>query len=175
VHEHDLKPAQIIKVHIRSLARAADILADPSKSDPRSKETADHSLPYVIAAAIVDRQVTPQQFTQAKINDPKIRAQLRKVEVVADPEIEKVFPALQRVIVTIFTSDGREFSRQLDYPKGDPRNPLSDREIEEKFDALAGPVLTAAGRAKVKDAVWNLEKLSTVTDLMRMLKAKKQS
>ena len=173
VHGHDLKPPQITKVHIRSLARAADILADPSKYDPRSKETADHSLPYVIAAAIVDRQVTPQQFTDAKINDPAIRAQLRKVEVVADPEIEKVFPALQRVIVTIFTSDGRQLTRQLDYPKGDPRNPLSDREIEEKFDALAGPVLSAAARAKVKDTVWNLEKLTTVTDLMRTLKAKK--
>jgi 2-methylcitrate dehydratase len=173
VHEHDLKPGQITKVHIRSLARAADILADPSKYDPRGKETADHSLPYVIAAAIVDRQVTPQQFTDAKIDDPAIRAQLRKVEVVADPEIEKVFPALQRVIVTIFTSDGRQLTRQLDYPKGDPRNPLSDREIEEKFDALAKPVLSAAARAKVKDAVWNLEKLATVSDLMRMLKAKK--
>jgi 2-methylcitrate dehydratase len=174
VLQHDLKPTQITKVHIRSLARAADILADPSKYDPRGKETADHSLPYVIAAAIVDRQVTPQQFTDAKINDPAIRAQLRKVEVVADPEIEKVFPALQRVIVTIFTSDGRQLMRQLDYPKGDPRNPLSDREIEEKFDALAAPVLSAAARAKVKDAVWNLEKLATVTDLMRMLKAKRQ-
>jgi 2-methylcitrate dehydratase len=174
VLQHDLKPAQITKVHIRSLARAADILADPSKYDPRSKETADHSLPYVIAAAIVDRQVTPQQFTDAKIDDPAIRAQLRKVEVVADPEIEKVFPALQRVIVTIFTSDGRQLTRQLDYPKGDPRNPLSDREIEEKFDALAKPVLSAAARAKVKDAVWNLEKLATVTDLMRMLEAKRQ-
>ena len=173
VHEHDLKPGQITKVHIRSLARAADILADPSKYDPRGKETADHSLPYVIAAAIVDRQVTPQQFTDAKIDDPAIRAQLRKVKVVADPEIEKVFPALQRVIVTIFTSDGRQLTRQLDYPKGDPRNPLSDREIEEKFDALAKPVLSAAARAKVKDAVWHLEKLATVTDLMRMLKAKK--
>jgi 2-methylcitrate dehydratase len=174
VHEHDLKPAQIIKVHIRSLARAADILADPSKYDPRSKETADHSLPYVIAAAIVDRQVTPQQFTDAKINDPAIRAQLRKVEVVADPEIEKVFPALQRVIVTIFTSDGRQLTRQLDYPKGDPRNPLSDGEIEEKFDALAAPVLSASARAKVKDAVWKLEKLDTVTELMRMLRAKRK-
>ena len=174
VHEHGLKPAQITKVHIRSLARAADILADPSKYDPRSKETADHSLPYVIAAAIVDRQVTPQQFTDAKINDPAIRAQLRKVEVVADPEIEKVFPALQRVIVTIFTSDGRQLTRQLDYPKGDPRNPLSDGEIEEKFDALAAPVLSASARAKVKDAVWKLEKLGTVTELMRMLRAKRK-
>jgi 2-methylcitrate dehydratase len=173
VHQHDLKPAQITKVDIRSLARAADILADPSKYDPRSKETADHSLPYVIAAAIVDRQVTPQQFTEVKINDPSIRAQLRKVEVVADAEIEKVFPALQRVIVTISTSDGRQLTRQLDYPKGDPRNPLSDREIEEKFDALAAPVLSASARAKIKDAVWKLEKLDTVTELMTMLKAKK--
>jgi 2-methylcitrate dehydratase len=173
VHQHDLKPSEITKVHIRSLARAADILADPSKYDPRSKETADHSLPYVIAAAIVDRQVTPQQFTDAKIHDPAIRAQLRKVEVVADPEIEKVFPALQRVIVTILTSDGRELTRRLDYPKGDPRNPLSDMEIEEKFDALAEPVLSAAARAKVKAAVWNLEQLGTVTELMRMLKAKR--
>jgi len=95
------------------------------------------------------------------------------LSMVADAEIEKVFPALQRVVVTIHTSDGRQLTRQLDYPKGDPRNPLSDREIEEKFDALGGPVLSAAARAKVKDTVWNLEKLGTVTDLMRMLKAKK--
>src|SRR5260221_14720671 len=87
----------------RPRARAADILSDPSKYDPRSKETADHSLPYVIAAALVDRQVTPAQFEMNKIMDPTIRAQLKKVEVVADPEIEKVFPALQRVIVNITT------------------------------------------------------------------------
>ena len=171
VHQHDLKPAQITKVYIRSLARAADILADPSKYDPRSKETADHSLPYVIAAAIVDRQVTPQQFTEAKINDPAIRAQLRKVEVVADAEIEKVFPALQRVVVTIHAAGGQQFTRQLDYPKGDPRNPLSDGEIEEKFDALAGPVLSAGVRRKVKDAVWRLESLALVSELMKLLKA----
>ncbi len=70
VRENDLAPDAIAKVHIRSLARAADILSDPSKYDPRTKETADHSLPYVIAAAIADRQVTPAQFTDAKIMDP---------------------------------------------------------------------------------------------------------
>jgi 2-methylcitrate dehydratase len=173
VREHDLKPEQVEKVRIRSLARAADILSDPSKYDPRSKETADHSLPYVIAAALVDRQVTPAQFTPEKIMDPAIRAQLRKVEVVGDPEIEKVFPALQRVIVTIRTTSGYEFTRQLDYPKGDPRNPLSDAEIEEKFAALAGPVLSRAAQTKVREAVWNLEKLDSVTSLMKLLKARR--
>ena len=118
VKTNDLHPDHVTKIQIRSLARAADILSDPSKYDPRSKETADHSLPYVIAAALVDRQVTPTQFTMEKIMDPAIRAQLQKVEVIADPEIERVFPALQRVIVHIDTRDGRSFNKQLDYPKG---------------------------------------------------------
>ncbi|HUJ96289.1 MAG TPA: MmgE/PrpD family protein [Terriglobales bacterium] len=171
VKENDLKPEQVTKIQIRSLARAADILSDPSKYDPHTKETADHSLPYVIAAALVDRQVTPAQFEMERIMNPEIRAQLRKVEVVADPEIEKVFPALQRVIVNITTTDGRTLSKQLDFPKGDPRNPLSDAEIEEKFSALAEGVLSNAAQKKLKDAIWNLEKIGSVSKLMALMKA----
>jgi 2-methylcitrate dehydratase len=169
VKKNDLRPDQVEKIQIRSLARAADILSDPSKYDPRSKETADHSLPYVIAAALVERQVTPVQFTMEKIMDPLIRAQLQKVEVVADPEIEKVFPALQRVIVNIDTTDGRSFSKQLDYPKGDPRNPLTDQEVEEKFSALADGVLSNGAQKRVKEAVWNLERVGSVSELMALM------
>src|SRR5437868_12546270 len=171
VKSNDLKPDEVEKVQIRSLARAADILSDPSKYDPRTKETADHSLPYVIAAALAERQVTPVQFTMQKIMDRKIRAQLKQVEVVADPEAEKVFPALQRVIVTITTTDGRSFTKQLDYPKGDPRNPLTDQEVEEKFAALAEGVLSPGAQKKLKDAIWNLEKIDSVSKLMGMMTA----
>lgn len=171
VKTNDLHPEQVERIQIRSLARAADILSDPSKYDPHTRETADHSLPYVIAAALVDRQVTPAQFTMEKILDPQIRAQLKKVELVADPEIEKVFPALQRVIVRIDATDGRSFTMQLDFPKGDPRNPLSDQELEEKFAALAEGVMSKAGQQRVKEAVWNLEKLESVAELMSLLKA----
>jgi 2-methylcitrate dehydratase len=90
------------------------------------------------------------------------------VKVVADPEIEAVFPKLQRVIVTIKTTDGRELTKQLDYPKGDPRNPLTDQEVEEKFDALAGPVLSKGARAKLKQAVWDLEKQKSISTLMAL-------
>ena len=170
VKSNDLKPEQVEKIQIRSLARAADILSDPSKYDPHTKETADHSLPYVIAAALAERQVTPAQFTMEKIMDPKIRAQLKKVEVVADPEIEKVFPALQRVIVNIATTDHNVYTTQLDYPKGDPRNPLTDSEVEEKFAALAEGVLSSAAQKKLKDAIWYLEKLDSVSKLMALMK-----
>jgi 2-methylcitrate dehydratase len=171
VKDNDLKPNDVARVHIRTTARGADILSDPSKYDPHTKETADHSLPYVIAAAIAERQVTPFQFTMEKIMDPTIRAQLNKIVVVADPEIEKVFPALQRVVVTIQTTDGREFSKQLDYPKGDPRNPLTDKEVEEKFEALAGPAMTAVARRKAIEAIWSLDKQTSVTGVMRLFKA----
>ena len=171
VKTNDLHPDQVEKIQIRSLARAADILSDPSKYDPRNKETADHSLPYVIAAALVERQVTPVQFTIEKIMDPRIREQLKKIEVVADPEIEKVFPALQRVIVNINTTDGRSFTKQLDYPKGDPRNPLTDQEIEEKFSALAEGVLSKSAQRRVQDAVWNLERVGSVSELMALMES----
>jgi len=171
VKANDLHPDQVETIQVRSLARAADILSDPSKYDPHTKETADHSLPYVIAAALVDRQVTPAQFNMARIMDPVVRAQLKKVEAVADPEIEKVFPALQRVIVNITTTDGRTLTKQLDYPKGDPRNPLTDQEVEEKFAALADGVLSTAAQTKLKDAIWNLEKLGSVSKLMALMKS----
>jgi len=171
VKENDLHPDRVEKIQIRSLARAADILSDPSKYDPHTKETADHSLPYVIAAALVERQVTPAQFEMNKIMDPTIRAQLKKVEVVADPEIEKVFPALQRVIVNITTSDGRHLTKQLDYPKGDPRNPLTDAEVEEKFSALAEGVLSDQAQKKLVEAIWNLEKIGAISKLMALMKA----
>jgi 2-methylcitrate dehydratase len=173
VKNNNLASADVVKVHIRTTARGADILSDPSKYDPRTKETADHSLPYVVAAAIADRQVTPLQFTPAKINDVTIRAQLNKIVVVADPEIEKVFPALQRVVVKITTASGREFEKQLDFPKGDPRNPLSDAEIEEKFAALANAVMSRSAQGILKDAVWNLEKVPSISALMELLRADK--
>ena len=169
VIDNDLAADEVESVTIYSLARAADILADPSKYDPRSKETADHSLPYVIAAAVADRQVTPLQFTDAKIMDARIRAQLNKVKVIADPEIEAVFPELQRVKVVIRTTDGREVTEQLDYPKGDPRNPLTDDEIKGKFTALADGIATAEDVQRMRAAINRTEEFDDVRELMGAL------
>lgn len=171
---HELAPEQVSKIRVHTLARAAAILSDPSKYDPRTKETADHSLPYVLAAALIDRQVTPDSFKMEKIMDPRLRAQLQKVELIADPEIDRVFPSLQRTIVHIETMDGREFSHQLDYPKGDPRNPLTDAELEEKFRSLAGPVLPIQAQEELTRSIWRLEDMESVSDLMSMTAAQRQ-
>jgi len=77
------------------------------------------------------------------------------------------------VNVTIITSNGQRFSKQLDYPKGDARNPLSDREVEEKFTALADGALTKPQQRRVVDTIWNLEEAGSIAALMEMLKSEK--
>jgi 2-methylcitrate dehydratase len=162
LREHDIAADDVKEVRIQTLARAADILSDPSKYDPQSKETADHSLPYCIAAAIVERRVTPREFKESKIFDPKVREQLKKIKVEANPEFEKLFPRIQPCHVAIETADGRTFERRVDIPKGDPRDPMTEEDLRIKFDSLASPSFSEERRRRIRETVFHLESLENV-------------
>ncbi len=168
LEEHRLQAEKVSEVRIESIARAADILSDPAKYDPQSKESADHSLPYAIAAALAEGRVTPLEFTEEKLWDQRLRAQMAKVKVVANEEFEKAFPARQCARVTITTTDGKAFTHQVDVPKGDPRDPMSDDELQVKFDALAEPIMSDARRTELRDTVFALDKLDDVTELTEL-------
>lgn len=168
IREHELRAENVKEVRIETIARAADILSDPAKYDPRTKEAADHSLPYCIAAALADHKVTPEQFTDAKIQEPRLRAQLSKIKVVANAEFEKLFPKIQPCKVEIETTDGRTLSRRIDIPKGDPRDPMTEAELTIKFDALASATFSAERRGEIKEAVFSLEKIDRAADLIRL-------
>jgi 2-methylcitrate dehydratase len=172
---HDLRPDQVDRITVHTLSRAAHILSDPSKYDPRTRETADHSLPYVLAVALVDRQVTPASFVMEKIMDPLVRGQLRKVELVGDPTVDAAFPKLQKTIVHVRLATGETLTHQLDYPKGDPRNPLTDAEIEEKYLSLTEGILSSSSQKRLKESIWELERASSVTDLMSLMKSDNHS
>lgn len=169
IKEHDLVPDGVNTVTIHTLARAADILADPEKYNPHTKETADHSLPYVVAAALVDRQVTPAQFSEAKLTDPVIRGQLSKVKVVADPSIEALFPRVKRARVVVQTSDGRTLEKTLDHPRGDPQNPLSDADLAAKVAALAEGVIPAEVVPRMREVILRAETFDNAQAFMKEL------
>jgi 2-methylcitrate dehydratase len=82
-------------------------------------------------------RVTPDLFDEEVVRDPVVLEHIDKIKVFAEPEFESAFPKVQRCHVAIDTTDGRSFEKQIDWPKGDPRDPLSDQEIRAKFDALA--------------------------------------
>jgi 2-methylcitrate dehydratase len=157
------------QVTIRTVARAADILSDPSKYDPRTRETADHSLPYCIAAAIVDGAVTPASFKEEKIMDQELRSYLNKIKVIADPDYEKTFPELKKAGVEIKTADGNSFEIEVDYPLGDYREPIDDDTFYAKFDSMVTPETGKEKRDKIVDAILNLEKIDDVSDFTNLL------
>ncbi len=159
----------IERVTVTTIARACDILFDPHKYRPESRETADHSLPYCIAAAIVDGQITTNSFSDEKMKDPAIWEVIDKIKGEASIEFEQMFPAKQPSKVVIKTNDGKEYSEYLEYPKGDPREPMSEEDLDNKFRALAGSTITDRRKEEVKKTIFNCE-LLTAKEFMNSMK-----
>ena len=160
IKENDIKPEQIQSATVTTIARACDILFDPHKYRPESRETADHSLPYCLAAAIVDRQISTASFSDEKLKDPRIWQVIDKIKGEASVEFEKMFPAKQPSKVVVRTKGGKEYSAYLEYPKGDPRQPMTEEDLDIKFTGLAEKLLNVQRRKNIKEAVFNCEKLS---------------
>jgi 2-methylcitrate dehydratase len=158
---HDIKYDEIESVTITTIARACDILFDPHKYRPESRETADHSLPYCIAAAIVDRKITTQSFSDEKLKDPRIWEVIDRIKGDASIEFEKMFPAKQPSKVVIKTKNGREFSEYLEYPKGDPREPMTMEDLENKFNGLSSGLLNSKRQKEIKEMIFNCEEMDT--------------
>lgn len=161
VTKNNIKYDEIESVTITTIARACDILFDPQKYKPESRETADHSLPYCIAAAIVDRKVTTQSFRDEKLKDARIWEVINKIKGEASEEFEQMFPAKQPSKVVITTKDGREFSKYLEYPKGDPREPMTLQDLDDKFEALCNNLLSKERQTKIRDMIFESEKYGT--------------
>jgi len=166
---HDIDPHNVAEVLVKTTTRGADILSDPSKYEPQTKETADHSLPYCIAVAVTKGNVLPSDFEEEALADPFIRETLPKIVVVADPEIDAVFPGVKRAIVTITTDDGQSYTVQEDHAKGRAENPLTDEELVAKFRANASHALTESAMDRVVDATFALEEIATVGEYMKLL------
>jgi len=159
---------QIEQVTVTTIARACDILFDPHKYRPESRETADHSLPYCIAAALVDHQITTASFSEEKMKDKRIWEVIDKIKGEASLEFEKMFPAKQPSKVVVKTKDGKEYSEYLEYPKGDPREPMTIEDIEAKFNALSAKLLKADRQKKIKEMIFACENMNA-RDFMAVL------
>lgn len=165
---NNLEYTDVDEVRVTCFAQAYDILFDPTKYRPESRETADHSLPYCLAAAIVDKKITTESFSDEKLKDPRIFEVIDKIKGEPSLEFEKMFPAKQPSKVVVKTKDGKEYSEYLEYPKGDPREPMSMEDLENKFNGLSGALLSAERQSEIKNLIFECENYST-RDFMNKL------
>jgi 2-methylcitrate dehydratase len=167
--EEKIDPHAVTEVLVKTTTRGADILSDPSKYRPTTKETADHSLPYCIAVAVAKGNVLPSDFEEEALKDPFVWELLPKIKVVADPEIDALFPKVKRAIVTIRTKDGESHTKQEDFAKGRAERPLTDEELIDKFRANASEAFDEAHLDKLISRTFELEKTEKIRDYMNLL------
>jgi 2-methylcitrate dehydratase len=159
---------EVKSMTIESHDASVDIIgSEPEKWKPETRETADHSLPYITAIALIDGEVTEKQFQPERFKDPKIWKFLEKVKVERNAELSGLYPDAVANIVHVDLVDGGQLTKRVDYPMGHAKNPLKDSQVEEKFDVLVEPMLGSDRARKIIDIVWKLDGAKNVDELMR--------
>jgi len=135
--EHDLRHTDIAEID-SAWQKVEPFLA---KDKVSTVVSAQASLPFALAVASVHRRVTVDQFTDETVADPQVQAMIAKTTVHQDAELFSKVKDSMPGRVTVRTTDGREFTAQVLYPKGNPGNRLSEDEFKAKFSNMAARVL----------------------------------
>jgi 2-methylcitrate dehydratase len=143
-------------IQIWTHANAADE-AEPMKYDPRSRETADHSMPYVVTKAYQNGAVGPQDFEPTAYRDPSLRPAMRKIAIAPDADIEAALPHDLIVRMQVESNSGDVHEVEIRNPKGHGRNPLTDSDVSDKATRLLTPVLGERRTAEALRWWWAVE------------------
>ena len=139
---------------------------------PTTSETADHSIPYMVAAALLDGDVTAASFGAGRLRDPKIRALMKTMTVREDAAFNAAYPAEWPCRIEIKTRSGDVKTAETRYYKGHNKSPMSDSDIERKFCSLTTDLLDASQIREILDKLWHLEAVGNVGDVLKLFAIK---
>lgn len=140
------------------------IVKDPEKWDPKTRETADHSLPFIVAKSLADGKMDLDSYLN--LEDQRVKKLMKKMKIYVDEEIDKLYPNAVPVRIKIKLKN-RFLEKEIIYPKGHYRNPLSDEELNSKFLKLVKPYLKNESEELLK-MLWNIEK-ADIKEIIRKL------
>lgn len=162
---------EIETIYIETYDACVDIIAgDDEKWRPKTRETADHSLPYIAAAALYDGKLGLEQFSDEKIQDPSLQSLIDKVKVEKNPDHTANYPESFPCLIKIKGRSGKYYSKTVSYPKGHPQNPLTDDEVVKKFETLSCGLIESREIKEIMDRIWNIEGEKDMGDFMRLFK-----
>lgn len=163
--EHQINPSEIKEVVVHTFEEATHLTI----SRPANTEQAQYSLPYPVAAALLTGQLDPQQVMPPSIFDEEILQLADSISIVTDDALQDCFPdeALARVVLEL--RDGRKYESKVHSARGDPKAPMSDLELIEKFDRITGIFLSDKRLNSLQDACWKAVELESVKELVALL------
>jgi 2-methylcitrate dehydratase PrpD len=149
-----LRADDIASLRVDAYQTALDVTGNFA---PATAFEAKFSLPYVVAHALVHGSVRLDAFGAERLRDAQVRQLMQRLELRADPAFSAGFPAMRAARLLVTTTGGQVLEHHSPYRKGDPESPLSDADLNDKFDELAGPVLGGTRVRALREAVWRLE------------------
>jgi len=156
-------PADIESILVETHEAGYSILGkDREKWRPSTKETADHSLPYIVAVSLLRGKIENSDYSPTKLQDPEMLKVIKKVRTVEDPKLTKLYPNRGMPNkITVNLRGGKTATAESTIPRGHPLNPMDESELESKFRNLAGKFL---GRRRTEEALLGLRSLERVKD-----------
>ncbi len=154
------------KIHMKSFEAAVSIIgSEPEKLRPTSRETADHSMFYCCAAALVDGDVTLETFDEERLTDKRLLDLIDRTTIVEDAELNKGYPKGIPNDITITCTDGTKVNKRVDFPRGHAENPMTDEEVVAKFKRLAKGRFSDADQERCLEMAWKFDTMDDVTPL----------
>ena len=161
--------ADIEDIHIRTLQKAIDIMAgDDEKYHPKTRESADHSMPYATAIALTHNNLNESHFSDEHINDPGIAALISRTRIEASEEANRRVPEAMLCNFDLRMNDGRTYSSEVAHFRGHHLNPMTDAEVEAKFRGLCEGLLAPEQTEELLSRLWHLEDETRISDLLRL-------
>ena len=165
-----LDVSQIEEIRVDAYQVAVFMMGkDASRWAPTTRETADHSLPYCVAIALLDGKLVRDSFADERLRDPAVADLMRKVKVAEDPALTAQYPEAAPGRVTIRLRSGETFVAEIRYPRGHEKSPMSDTEVENKFRDLSGGLLGAPGCDQALKTLWQLENIKDAGAITALL------
>jgi 2-methylcitrate dehydratase len=161
----------IAEVHIRTLETAVSMMAgDPEKWRPPNRETADHSMPYTAAVALMHGAIEQRHFEDPCLHDPELLGLAGRIKCSVSEEANRREPEAMLCDLELTLANGKRESVRVEYHRGHWRNPMSDAEIGKKLHSLARGVLPQAKIDALLERLWNLEHLTDVGTLIGLMR-----
>jgi 2-methylcitrate dehydratase PrpD len=165
--EQKISPKEVADIHVYTYDIAALAVGKPY-AEKDSFVNAQFSIPYVVAAALADGQLGPGQLTESRLSDPDLIAFAQRVSVSNDDLLNGLYPDKTPSRVEISLKDGRKLIRQIDIPKGDPRDPMTEADIIQKVKTYSAG-RDDSGISEAINMILNLEALDHVAPLIRKI------
>lgn len=146
--------ADVARLRVGGYAATVDVTDNLNADTP---EAARFCLPFIVASGIVHGSIRLDAFTRSRLDDPRVRALMPKIEVTLDPEVDALFPRQRAARVEIELHDGRILKHFQPHRIGDPELPLSDAALNAKFRELVGGVIASDVAETLLHALWDIE------------------